>query len=175
MKPTQPVHRGGSTDDKIPDGRIAIVVSRYNDSICDSMLAAAVDSLTAAGIAGDRQWIIRVPGAWELCLAVDQAFQHADVIAAITLGCVIKGETTHDEHINRTVSASLMAQSIAAGRPVGFGLLTCNTLDQALARSGGEVGNKGHESAGAVIEMLRLQSKMKSAKGPRSSFGFASS
>ena len=92
---------------------------------------------------------------------MEQAFQHADVVAAITLGCVIRGETTHDEHINRSVSDSLMRQSIASGRPVGFGLLTCNTLEQAIQRSGGAVGNKGHEAADAVLEMLRLTTKMR--------------
>ncbi|TWT95603.1 6,7-dimethyl-8-ribityllumazine synthase [Neorhodopirellula pilleata] len=149
------------TSGEIPTGRIAIIASRYNESICDSMLAAAIETLTAAGIAQDRLWIIRVPGAWELCLAVEQTFQHPDVLAAITLGCVIRGETTHDEHINRAVSDSLMRQSIASTRPVGFGLLTCNTLEQAIQRSGGTVGNKGHEAAEAVLEMLRLGLKLR--------------
>ncbi|EMI57003.1 6,7-dimethyl-8-ribityllumazine synthase [Rhodopirellula sallentina SM41] len=145
----------------LPPGRIAVVVSRYNPAICDSMLGAAVESLTNAGIASDRHWIIRVPGAWELCWAVEQTFQHADVVGAIALGCVIRGETTHDEHINRAVSASLMNQSIASGRPIGFGLLTCNTLEQAIQRSGGSVGNKGHEAADAMLEMLRLAPKLR--------------
>lgn len=145
----------------LPSGRIAIVVSRYNTGICDSMCAAAVETLTQAGIVSERHWIIRVPGAWELCWAVDQALQHADVAAAIALGCVIRGETTHDEHINRTVSATLMHQSISSGRPVGFGLLTCNTLEQAIQRSGGNVGNKGNEAAEAVLELLRLAPKLR--------------
>ncbi|MEM1225539.1 MAG: 6,7-dimethyl-8-ribityllumazine synthase [Planctomycetota bacterium] len=145
----------------IGSGRVAVVVSRYNTSICDSMLNAAIQTLTEAGIEESRHWIIRVPGAWELCFGVDQAFLRPNVIAAVALGAVIKGETTHDEHINRTVSASLMRQSIDSGRPVGFGLLTCNTIEQALQRSGGSVGNKGHEAAGAVLEMLRLQHKMR--------------
>ena len=83
------------------------------------------------------------------------------MIGAITLGCVIKGETTHDEHINRAVSDTLMEQSVRSGRPVGFGLLTCNTVEQAIQRSGGTVGNKGHEAADAMLEMLRLQTKMR--------------
>ena len=149
------------TTGEIPVGRIAIIASQYNESICDSMLTAAIETLTDAGIVDDRLWIIRVPGAWELCLAVEQTLQHPDVLAAITLGCVIRGETTHDEHINRAVSDSLMRQSIASSRPVGFGLLTCNTLEQAIQRSGGSVGNKGHEAAEAVLEMLRLGIKLR--------------
>jgi 6,7-dimethyl-8-ribityllumazine synthase len=125
------------------------------------MCAAAIETLTAAGINPSRHWVIRVPGAWELCWAVEQTLQHADVIAAIALGCVIRGETTHDEHINRAVSESLMKQSISSGRPVGFGLLTCNTLEQAIQRSGGSVGNKGHEAADAVLELLRLAPKLR--------------
>lgn len=149
------------TSGEIPTGRIAIIASRYNESICDSMLAASIETLTGAGIDSDRLWVIRVPGAWELCLAVEQVLQHPNVLAVITLGCVIRGETTHDEHINRSVSDSLMNQSITSGRPIGFGLLTCNTLEQAIQRSGGTVGNKGHEAAEAVLEMLRLGPKLR--------------
>ncbi|SMP50102.1 6,7-dimethyl-8-ribityllumazine synthase [Neorhodopirellula lusitana] len=160
QSPEAPASIDGTTG-PLPDGRIAVIASRYNESICDSMLAAALQSLTDAGVAKHNQWIIRVPGAWELCMAVEQAFQHSNVLAAVTLGCVIRGETTHDEHINRAVSESLMHQSIASGRPVGFGLLTCNTLEQAIQRSGGTVGNKGHEATDAVLEMLRLATKLR--------------
>lgn len=149
------------TTGNLPSGRVAIIASRYNANICDSMVQAALQSLSDSGIPEDKQWLIRVPGAWELCWAVEQAFQHADVIGAITLGCVIKGETTHDEHINRAVSDTLMEQAVRSGRPVGFGLLTCNTVEQAIQRSGGTVGNKGHEAADAMLEMLRLQTKMR--------------
>ena len=82
------------------------------------------------------------------------------MLAVITLGCVIKGETTHDEHINRSVSDALMKLGIDTRKPIGFGLLTCNTLEQALQRSGGTVGNKGNEAAEAVLELLRLKMKL---------------
>ncbi len=73
---------------------------------------------------------------------------------------MIKGETTHDEHINRAVSLALMNMGVETGVPIAFGLLTCNTLEQAIHRSGGNVGNKGIESAEAVLELLRLRSKI---------------
>lgn len=147
-------------DGDLPSGRYAIIASRYNAGICDALVQGARETLRAAGV-GDQQIILtRVPGAWELPLAVKCLFEISDVAAAIALGAVIRGETTHDEHINRAVSLSLMQISIETGRPVGFGLLTCNTLEQAINRSGGSVGNKGHEAAEAVLEMLRLKVKL---------------
>ena len=91
-----------------------------------------------------------------------QLLQTEKFLAVIALGCVIKGETTHDEHINRAVSLALMEMGVETGVPIAFGLLTCNTLEQAINRSGGTVGNKGHEAAEAVLELLRLGSKIRS-------------
>jgi 6,7-dimethyl-8-ribityllumazine synthase len=104
--------------------------------------------------------VIRVPGAWELSTVTQQIINTQKFIAVITLGCVIKGETTHDEHINRAVSLALMEMGVRSGIPIAFGLLTCNTLEQAINRSGGTVGNKGHEAAEAVLELLRLGLKI---------------
>ncbi len=140
----------------IPAGRVVIVASRYNAEICDSLARAAIETLVAAGIDRDDCPLLRVPGAWELPLAVSQSLSMPRVIGAIALGVVIRGETTHDEHINRAVSMALMQIGIDRGRPVGFGLLTCNTPEQAAARAGGDLGNKGIEAADAVLEMLRL-------------------
>ncbi|MEM9365858.1 MAG: 6,7-dimethyl-8-ribityllumazine synthase [Planctomycetota bacterium] len=144
----------------LPSGRIAVIASRYNESICDAMLQGAVSTLQEAGLTDEQLIVVRVSGAWELCWATAEVFQAADVLGAVVLGAVIKGETTHDEHINRAVSCSLMEQSVQAGKPLGFGLLTCNTVDQALQRSGGNVGNKGCEAAEAVLECLRLRENM---------------
>ncbi|TWT80038.1 6,7-dimethyl-8-ribityllumazine synthase [Planctomycetes bacterium CA13] len=145
---------------ELPKGRIAIVASRYNPAICDSLVRAAKETLAEAGYNDQQILVVRVPGAWELPLLSKQLVEKGKVIGIVTLGCVIKGETTHDEHINRAVSTSLMELSLASRIPVGFGLLTCNTVEQALQRSGGNVGNKGEEAAGAVIELLRLMKKM---------------
>ncbi len=153
-------------DGELPKGRIAVVASRYNTSICNAMLEAALGTLSAAGFDESKTPVVRVPGAWELSLGVRQMLDQHDVIAAIALGAVIRGETTHDEHINRAVSLSLMQIGVETGRPIGFGLLTCNTLEQAINRSGGAVGNKGNEAAEAVLEMLRVGEKIRHRGDP---------
>lgn len=147
------------TDGPIPDGKLVIVASRYNAEICDALVDGAERTLRDAGVAAKDVSVVRIPGAWELPLACRYLLP-AHPIGIIALGCVIKGETTHDEHINRGVSLQLMRMSVRTGIPIGFGLLTCNTRDQALARAGGKVGNKGEETASAVLEMLRLKLKL---------------
>ena len=92
----------------LPSGEIAIIASRYNESICDALVSGSVQSLTDAGYAADKVSVIRVPGAWELPMIAAQMLERDSVIAAVVLGCVIKGETTHDEHINRAVSDAIM-------------------------------------------------------------------
>ena len=144
----------------LPSGRVVIVASRYNPAICDSLVEAALETLGSAGFAPESTPVVRVPGAWELPSIVQRVINQPNVVAAIALGCVIKGETTHDEHINRAVSLSLMEMGVQSGIPIAFGLLTCNTLEQAINRSGGSVGNKGHEAAEAILECLRLQAKI---------------
>jgi 6,7-dimethyl-8-ribityllumazine synthase len=147
-------------DGDLPNGKVAIVASRYNPAICDSLVEAALQTLAEAGYSDQQAPVIRVPGAWELPTVVSQIIEQSDIVAAVALGCVIRGETTHDEHINRAVSLALMNMGTEKRIPIAFGLLTCNTLEQAINRSGGTVGNKGHEAAGAVIELLRLQQKI---------------
>jgi 6,7-dimethyl-8-ribityllumazine synthase len=143
----------------VPPGKVVVVASRYNAELCDALAAAAVQTLLAAGVAKADVQVIRVPGAWELPLAIARVIGDADTIAAIALGVVIRGETTHDEHINRSVSMAIMQLGLEAHKPIGFGLLTCNTLEQAQARAGGNIGNKGIEAAEAVLEMLRIESR----------------
>ncbi|MCC9603324.1 6,7-dimethyl-8-ribityllumazine synthase [Stieleria sp. JC731] len=144
----------------LPEGKIVIIASRYNESICDSLVQGSLKTLREAGYQDSAISVVRVPGAWELPLVCANALDGVDVIAAIVLGCVIKGETTHDEHINRSVSDAIMDLGLTTRKPIGFGLLTCNTLDQALQRSGGTVGNKGEEAADAALELLRLGVKL---------------
>ncbi len=147
-------------DGRLPSGRYVIIASRYNAGICDAMVQAAVQTLQEADVDDRSITVFRVPGAWELPTLAKQVIHQGRVVCVIALGCVIKGETTHDEHINRAVSLALMKLGVEAGKPIGFGLLTCNTLEQAINRSGGNVGNKGVEAAEAVLEMLRLAEKL---------------
>ena len=144
----------------IHSGKIVIVASSYNPDVMDPLIGGSVDTLLDAGVAKDDIALVRVPGSWELCSAASMAAADPIVVGIVALGCVIKGETTHDEHINRAVSLGLMELSLSQNLPIGFGLLTCNTHDQALARAGGDVGNKGSETAEAVLQMLRLKDRL---------------
>lgn len=134
---------------------IGIAVSTYNSNITNRILAGAVETLGKAGYAEDTIEIVHVPGAWELALAAKRLLSQPECEGVVTLGAVIRGETTHDQHINRAVSTALMELMMSTGKPVGFGLLTCNSLDQAINRAGGTVGNKGIETAEAVLAMLK--------------------
>ncbi len=138
--------------------KIGVVVSTYNANITNRLLEGSLKTLSEAGFATAQQVVLPVPGAWELPLAAQKLTLREDVIAVLALGCVIRGETTHDQHINRAVSNALMSLMMQTGKPIGFGLLTCNSLEQAIHRAGGNVGNKGCETAQAVLAMLKLSS-----------------
>ncbi len=137
-------------------GKYAIVVSKYNDNITGKLLAGATETLAQAGIDDTDIAVAWVPGAWEIPLVARHLGRSGDYEAVLCLGAVIRGETTHDEHINRQVSQSLGQIALELDLPVLFGVLTCNTMEQAIHRSGGNVGNKGVECAEAALEMVRL-------------------
>lgn len=141
-------------------GRWSIVVSRYNDSITTKLLDGAVATLAAAGVADEAIDVFWTPGAFELPLVADRLAHSRQYVAVLALGAVIRGETTHDQHINRAVSIGLMEAGLHSGVPVLFGVLTCDTLEQAIHRSGGNVGNKGVECAQAALEMVTLLRQM---------------
>lgn len=145
---------------ELPTGQVYVVASHYHGVACDSMTLAAIEAFRAAGFADDSIRVARVPGAWELPLAVQIALDLPETIGVVAIGVVIRGETTHDEHINRAVSLELMRLGSEFARPVGLALLTCNNEQQVAARTGGELGNKGTEAAEAVVEMLRLIEKI---------------
>ncbi len=140
--------------------RYAIVVSRYHENITGKLLEGARTTLVNSGIPDSEIAIVWVPGAWEIPLAAQRELCKKAIVAVITLGCVIRGETTHDQHINNAVSSALMDLSLKHNKPVAFGVLTVNSLEQAIHRSGGNVGNKGIEAATAALAMvLRPTSK----------------
>lgn len=146
----------------LPDGmRVALVVSRYNDSVTRRLLDGAVHALTAAGLPADAIDIAWVPGAFELPLAADRLAAGGRHAAVLCLGAIIKGETSHDRHIATAVAGGIEQIARAYGLPVLFGVLTCDTLAQAMARAAGGpedhfAGNKGAECAAAAVEMIML-------------------
>jgi 6,7-dimethyl-8-ribityllumazine synthase len=142
------------------DGKYAIVVSRYNDNITAKLLDGAVATLKEHGIADESIDVAWVPGAWEIPLIAERMAESESYAAVICLGAVIKGETTHDEHINRMVSTTLGQLALDVGIPIVFGILTCNTMEQAIHRAGGNVGNKGIECAEAALKMVSLLGKL---------------
>ncbi len=135
--------------------RFAVIVSTYHPNITGALLSGAISELRENDVPDSGIDVVHVPGAWELSLAAARIVG-TDVDAVICLGCVIKGETSHDQHINFSVSASLGQLAVDSGIPIAFGLLTCNSKQQALDRAGGAIGNKGIEAASAAIHMVRL-------------------
>jgi len=133
---------------------IAVIVSRYNASITDRLLEGAVSAYTEAG-GGTGLAIIDAPGAFELPAIATAALQTGLYAGAVCLGCVIRGETTHDQHINHAVADALANLSVIASCPVGFGVLTCQSVEHAEARAGGAKGNKGAETMRAVLGACR--------------------
>jgi 6,7-dimethyl-8-ribityllumazine synthase len=143
-----------------PHGSVAIVVARYNESITRKLLAGALETLAEHGVSDARIDVAWVPGAFEIPLVAHKMAMSGRYAAVICLGAVIRGETTHDQHINRAVSVGLGEAGLHSGVPVLFGVLTCDTLEQAIHRSGGNVGNKGSECALAALEMINLLAKL---------------
>ena len=138
------------------DDAIAIVVARFNDLITNRLLDGALDTLKRHGASDERITVVRVPGSFELPLAADKLAHSGKYAAVICLGAVIQGQTTHDQYINHQVAAGIARASQSSGIPVLFGVLTCQSMEQAIDRAGGKAGNKGNEAALAAIEMVNL-------------------
>jgi 6,7-dimethyl-8-ribityllumazine synthase len=136
--------------------RIAVVVSRFNETITQRLLEGALDALVRHGVAFDDVDVLWVPGAWELPYAARRvaATERYDVLVA--LGAVIRGDTPHFDYVAGEASRGLANASADFDVPVAFGLLTCDTMEQAEARAGGEHGNKGWDAALAGLEMADL-------------------
>lgn len=143
-------------------GRLAIVVSRYNDTVTTRLLAGAQETLRSRGVPNDAVDVAWAPGAFEVPMVAERLAATRRYAAVICLGAVIRGETTHDQHINRAVSLAFAETARQWGLPVLFGVLTCDTLEQAIHRSGGNVGNKGSECADAALEMIDLYRQLPS-------------
>ena len=141
--------------------RLAIVVSKFNEFVTDKLQAAASAALIAAGTAPDAITIVRVPGAFEIPVAAQHAAESGRYEAIVCLGCIIRGETPHFEFIATAVSTGLTAAASATGIPMAFGVLTTNSVEEALARAGDGPDNKGYEAAMAALEMASLIAELK--------------
>jgi len=140
--------------------KFAIVVARWNAVITDRLLEGALDCLYRSGARKDEVHVVRVPGAWEIPSAARKIAETKLVDAVITLGLLLRGETAHYEAIYNEVSRGIGQSQQETGIPHAFGVLTCETLEQALDRAGLKAGNKGFEAASAAIEMVSLHRKI---------------
>jgi 6,7-dimethyl-8-ribityllumazine synthase len=136
--------------------RFAIVVSRFNSFITERLISGALDALHRSGASDDNIEVVRVPGSWEMPVAVSALLEQERHDAIICLGAVIRGETPHFDYVAGEAAKGLAQASMASGVPVAFGVLTTNTLDQAIDRAGAKGGNKGFEAAMTAIEMANL-------------------
>jgi 6,7-dimethyl-8-ribityllumazine synthase len=150
-----------------PPGRFAIVAARFNQSVVDKLLAGAIDGLKRHGVGDDAIDVAWVPGSFEIPLVAQRLAGSRKYAAVICLGAVIKGETDHYDHVAGATTSGIAQASVTTGVPVIFGVLTCDTLEQAVNRAGAKSGNKGFDAALAAIEMVNLLRQFPSNK-PRS-------
>ena len=141
--------------------RVAVVVSKYNDFVTDRLQAGALAALAKVGVSSGDITVIKVPGAFEISLAAHQAAASATFDAVVCLGCLIRGATAHFEYIASAVSYGLTAAAAATGVPITFGVLTTNSVEEAIERAGEGPANKGWEAAVAAVEMATVIAQLK--------------
>lgn len=143
-----------------PSGRFALVAARFNGFVVEQLVGGATDALARHGVSADRVDLVRVPGSFEIPLVAQKLAQTGKYAAVICLGCVIRGDTGHYDHVAGSATSGIAQAALATGVPVIFGVLTCDTLEQAIHRAGAKAGNKGFEAAVAAIEMVNLLAKL---------------
>lgn len=136
--------------------KFALVVSRFNSFITERLLEGALDCLRRQGVAEDDLMVARVPGAWEIPVVVKRLAQSKAYDGVICLGAVIRGSTPHFDYVAAEVSKGIAMVSLESGLPISFGILTTDTLEQAIERAGSKAGNKGFAAAEAALEMVNL-------------------
>ena len=134
----------------------AIVVSRFNSLITERLVEGAIDCLERHGVQRDAITLVRVPGSWEIPIAAKRVAQGGNYHGVVCLGAVIRGGTPHFDYVAAEVSKGVAAVGYETGVPVTFGVLTTDTIEQAIERAGTKAGNKGWEAAEAVLEMASL-------------------
>ncbi len=141
---------------QVEDARFCLVASRFNGFVVESLLAAALDTLRRHGARDEHLQVVRVPGAWEMPLAVRRVLAQGGCDAVVALGAVIRGATPHFDYVAGECVKGLSALALRHDVPVSFGVLTVDTIEQAIERAGTKAGNKGAEAAAAAIEMVNL-------------------
>lgn len=136
--------------------KVSVIASRFNDFITDRLIDGAVDCLVRHGAQEDQITVYRVPGSFELPLAAKKVVSAGNVDAVICLGALIRGQTPHFDFIASEVTKGIAQISLDSGVPVTFGVITADSLEQAVDRAGAKVGNKGFEAASGAIEMVNL-------------------
>ncbi len=139
-----------------PTGRFAVVAARFNSMITEALLSGCRDAFVRHGVGEDRLDVAWVPGSFEIPLVARKLAETGRYAAVICLGCVIRGETGHYDHVAGQAAAGVLQAGLATGVPVIFGVLTTDTVEQALNRAGLKAGNKGTDAALAAIEMVNL-------------------
>jgi 6,7-dimethyl-8-ribityllumazine synthase len=147
-------------DFSVPAGRFAIVASRFNGLVTESLLSGCKDALKRHNVADDRVDVAWVPGSFEIPVVARRLAASGRYAAVVCLGCVIRGETAHFDHVAGQAAAGVMQASLATGIPVIFGILTTDSIEQALDRAGLKGGNKGADAAMAAMEMVSLLARL---------------
>ena len=137
-------------------GRYALVVGRWNSFVVEHLLEGALDTLKRHGVAPEQLSVVRVPGAFEIPLACQRLARTGQYAAIIALGAVIRGGTPHFEHVAGACTRGVAQVSLSCDSPVAFGVLTVDSIEQAIERSGTKAGNKGAEAAQSALEMVSL-------------------
>jgi 6,7-dimethyl-8-ribityllumazine synthase len=146
-----------------PDARFALVVSRFNGAIVEQLVDGALDGLVRHGARPEQITVVRVPGAWETPLVCRRLAKSGEFDAVIALGCVIRGATSHFEHVAAAAAQGVAAAALESGVPVIFGVLTTDSIEQAVERSGTKAGNKGFDAALAAVELVTLGRSLSAA------------
>lgn len=141
-------------------GRFAIVVARFNGFIVESLLAGALDTFKRYGVPDDRITVIKVPGAYEMPVVVQRLAQTGNYEAIVGLGAVIRGSTPHFDFVAGAAARGMSSVALDHGIPVIFGVLTTDSIEQAIERAGTKAGNKGAEAAATAIEMVNVLAKI---------------
>ncbi len=147
-------------DFRTPAGRFALVAARFNSFVVDPLLAGAREALARHGVPDDHVDVVRVPGSFEIPLIAQMLAESKKYAAVICLGCIIRGETDHYDHVAGAATNGILNAGLKSGIPVIYGVLTCETLEQASHRAGGKAGNKGFEAAVTAIETVNLLAQL---------------